>query len=539
MTFIVHNVKLPLGRTEKDLPRFTGRFLGVPPRLLGNILVHRRSLDCRRGRSPHWVYAVLIELDRAVSDKLVKKGKVKRWEPQRIEVPLQQELPRPLVVGTGPAGLFCAWRLVQGGARPRILERGPQVVDRSKRWHRFIEGGDFDPECHLLYGEGGAGTYSDGKLYTRVQDVRVPEVLQALVDHGAPEEILIDSRPHVGSNLLPSIVKRMRVALENQGAEFFFEHRLADLVIEENGDTRSISEVVMEKDDQRIEWNVDALFLATGHSARDVYRMLQKHQVPMSQKPFQIGVRVEHPQEIIDQMQYGDSVGHPQLPPADYSLVSRGSDKDVFSFCMCPGGEILPSTEQAGFLCVNGASRYQRKSPWANSGFVVTLDPDSFTDDSDPLAGVSFQERIERAAFDAAGGDFSVPALRLNDFLAGEISTDLPESSYPRNLTPTSFEDIFPAEILDPIRKGLSDLAERFPEFGHLDAIVTAPESRSSSPVRIDRDSETFESTGVDKLYPLGEGAGFAGGILSAALDGMKAAESWLSKCSSLDQATQ
>ena len=536
MTLIVHDVILPLGRAEEELPRFVGRHLGIAPRSILKVVVQRRSLDCRRGRPPHWVYAVLVELNRADSDKLLEKGKARRWNRERIQVPYGEEMPRPVVVGTGPAGLFCAWRLVQGGASPHILERGPEVVERSKRWHRFIEGGEFDPECHLLYGEGGAGTYSDGKLYTRVQDPRVPEVLQVLVDHGAPEEILVEGRPHVGSNLLPSIVKRMRVALQEKGAEFFFKHRLTDLIVDEESKSRSISKIVIEEGDERFEWDVDALFLATGHSARDVYRMLANHRVPMSQKPFQIGVRVEHPQAAIDQMQYGESAGHPQLPPADYSLVSRRSGIDVYSFCMCPGGEILPSTEMAGFLCVNGASRYQRKSPWANSGFVVTLDPGSFGDDSNPLAGIDLQQRIEKAAFEAAGGDFSAPALRLNDFLAGKISADLPESSYPRNLTPTSFEEIFPPQILDPIRSGLTDLVSRFPEFGHPDAIVTAPESRSSSPVRIDRDPDTFESHGIGRLYPLGEGAGFAGGILSAALDGMRAAENWLSRCSSIGQ---
>lgn len=537
MTLIVHDVVLPLGKTEQDLPGIVGKRLGIPPRSIETLALHRRSLDCRRGRPPRWVCAVLIEVKSVTREKLLKTQKVQEWQPQPIEIRSCDQNSRPVVVGTGPAGLFCAWRLIEGGAKPRILERGPEVVERSKRWHRFIEGGEFDPECHLLYGEGGAGTYSDGKLYTRIQDPRVPEVLQILVDHGAPDEILVDGRPHVGSNLLPSIVKRLRVSLQQQGAEFFFEQRLTDLVIKEEATSRYISEIVMEKGGDQFQWDVDAVFLATGHSARDVYRMLARHRVPMSQKPFQIGVRVEHPQSAIDQMQYGESVGHPDLPPADYSLVSKVSGDDVFSFCMCPGGEILPSTEREGYLCVNGASRYQRKSPWANSGFVVTLEPGSFGDDFNPLAGIDFQQQIEKAAFAAAGGDFSAPALRLNDFLAGKVSKDLPESSYPRSLTPTPFEDIFPPQILDPIRSGLTDLVRRFPEFGHPDAIVTAPESRSSSPVRIDRDPETFESQGIDRLYPLGEGAGFAGGILSAALDGMRAAENWLSNRSSIGQA--
>ncbi|MBT5738113.1 MAG: hypothetical protein HN891_11935 [Planctomycetes bacterium] len=537
MKLLIHDVVLPLGKTEQDLPRFAGRRLKIAPSQIFTLEVQRRSLDCRKGRPPRWVHAIIIEVPSHLSDQLLKQGRAKKWDPQKIEISTSHSDQSPVVVGTGPAGLFCAWRLVQGGAKPRILERGPEVVTRSKRWHKFIEGGEFDPECNLLFGEGGAGTYSDGKLYTRVQDPRVPEVLQALVDHGAPEEILTDGRPHVGSNLLPSIVKRMRNALEQQGAQFFFDHRLVDLKVDGDAESRKVSKIIVENDGEKVEWETDSLFLATGHSARDVYRMLAKHQVPMSQKSFQIGVRVEHPQGAIDQMQYGESAGHPQLPPADYSLVSRRSEKDVFSFCMCPGGEILPSTEQSGFMCVNGASRYQRKSPWANSGFVVTVDPDSFGNPDDPLAGIAFQEKIEKAAFDAAGGDFSAPALRLMDFLHRRLSTDLPESSYPRKLTPALFEEIFPATILDPIRVGLADLAGRFREFGHRDAIITAPESRSSSPVRIDRHEESFQSEGLAGLYPLGEGAGFAGGILSAALDGMRAAEIWMSKEQRVSQA--
>ncbi len=536
MTLVVHDVVLPLGRSEQDLPRFVGRRLGIPPRSILNVVLHRRSLDCRRGRPPRWVCAVLIEVKPADRTRLLEAGRAREWNPQRIEISSPEGMSRPVVVGTGPAGLFCAWRLVQGGISPRILERGPEVVERSKRWHRFIEGGEFDPECHLLYGEGGAGTYSDGKLYTRVQDPRVAEVMQELVDHGAPEEILVDGRPHVGSNLLPSIVKRMRVSLQEKGAEFFFEHKLVDLTFDDNPDRCSITGVLIEKAGEQQRWSADAVFLATGHSARDVYRMLASHTVAMSPKPFQLGVRVEHPQSVIDQMQYGESVGHPDLPPADYSLVSKASGDDVFSFCMCPGGEILPSTEQEGYLCVNGASRYQRKSPWANSGFVVTLQPDRFGSSRDPLAGIALQEQIERDAFEAAGGDFSAPALRLIDFIEGRVSKDLPRSSYPRKMKPTSFEKFLPGDILETLRVGLTDLVRRFPEFGDADALVTAPESRSSSPVRIDRDPETFESDGHGGLYPLGEGAGFAGGILSAAIDGMKAAEKWMSKTTQISQ---
>ena len=524
---LVHNVSLRLGETEKDLPRALTRSLKVGRHRIQAMEIRKRSLDCRRGRPPRWIHSVVIDVETQVADRLLEKGRAKPWSPERVEVPRYQGSERPVVVGTGPAGLFCALRLIQAGARPRIIERGPEVVERSRRWNRFIRGEEFDPECNLLYGEGGAGAYSDGKLYTRVQDPRVPEVLEALVEHGAPKEILTDGRPHVGSNLLPSVVKRMRRALIDSGAEFFFDHRLVDLVCDSAEGSSSIRGLQIESEGTTSLWETESVFLASGHSARDVYRCLGRHGVPMTRKPFQLGVRIEHPQEAIDAIQYGESAGHPHLPPADYSLVAKGEGGEVYSFCMCPGGEILPSSEREGYLCVNGASRYQRRSPWANSGFVVTLEPADFGEGDEPLAGIELQEKIERGAFEAAGGSFAVPALRLGDFLSGNVSADLPECSYPRPLVATDFSRFLPAFILDALRSGLQDLVRRIPEFDHEKAIVTAPESRSSSPVRIDRDAVTFESTGFKGLYPLGEGAGYAGGILSAALDGMKAAEAW------------
>ena len=523
---LVHNISLRLGENENDLLRVAARILKVGRQRIQNLEVRKKSLDCRRGRPPRWIHSVIIETESSVAEHLLKKGSARPWEPEPVAIPKYSGSERPIVIGTGPAGLFCALRLIQSGAKPKIIERGPEVVERSRRWNRFIRGEDFEPECNLLYGEGGAGAYSDGKLYTRVQDPRVSEVLEVLVEHGAPREILTDGRPHVGSNLLPSVVKRMRNALIEKGAEFYFDHKFVDLICDEAADSK-LSGLQIEKDGSLSNWEAETVFLASGHSARDVYRCLAKHRVPMTRKPFQLGVRIEHPQAVIDAIQYGDAVGHPQLPPADYSLVAKGDGGEVYSFCMCPGGEILPSSEREGFLCVNGASRYQRRSPWANSGFVVTLEPHQFGEGDDPLAGVSLQEKIEKDAYESAGGDFTVPALRLTDFLEGKISDDLPDCSYPRPLAATDFSKFMPAFVLEPLRSGLQELIRRIPEFDHEKAVVTAPESRSSSPVRIDRDEVTFESSGLRGLYPLGEGAGYAGGILSAALDGMKAAEAW------------
>ncbi|MAJ28995.1 hypothetical protein CBD41_06340 [bacterium TMED181] len=526
-TVLIHDVSLRLGESEQDLLRAVTRKLKIGRQRVQNLEIRKRSLDCRRGRPPRWIHSVVIETDSAIAELLLEKGRARPWSPERVEIPEYAGSDSPVVIGTGPAGLFCAMRLIQAGARPRVIERGPEVVERSRRWNRFIRGEEFEPECNLLYGEGGAGAYSDGKLYTRVQDPRVIEVLEALVEYGAPKEILTDGRPHVGSNLLPSVVKRMRNDLIQKGAQFFFDHRFVDFVSTAHKDSTQLTGLKIEHQGEVTEWEAETVFLASGHSARDVYRCLARHEVPMTRKPFQLGVRIEHPQEVINAIQYGDSAGHSQLPPADYSLVAKSEDGEIYSFCMCPGGEILPSSERDGYLCVNGASRYQRRSPWANSGFVVTLEPEHFGAGEDPLAGILLQEQIEKAAYDSAGGDFAVPALRLSDFLSGEISEDLPECSYPRPLIATDFAKFLPEFILEPLRSGLRELVRRIPEFDHEHAVVTAPESRSSSPVRIDRDGVTFESSGLSGLYPLGEGAGYAGGILSAALDGMKAAESW------------
>jgi uncharacterized FAD-dependent dehydrogenase len=272
----------------------------------------------------------------------------------------------------------------------------------------------------------------------------------------------------------------------------------------------------------------DALFLAPGHSARDTYRWLRDAGVAMERKPFQIGVRIEHPQAWVDRLQYGPAAGHPALPPAEYHWVVDGGGVDVFSFCMCPGGEILPATESPGFICTNGASRHKRTSPFANGGLVVTAPPERFGPGDDPFAGIELQAGIERAAAAAAGGPFGTPALRIADLVAGKVSTSLPESSYPLPLAPVDFREFLPEFILEPIRAALASLARRHPGFDAESAIVVGPESRSSSPLRIVRDRTTCESTSVAGLYPLGEGAGWAGGILSAAIDGMLAAEGWV-----------
>jgi len=536
MTVILRNLALPLDRDEGDLAGVVAQALAVNPDDLTIRTIVRKSLDARRRRQPRFLYTLALDLGPGLEADLLGRDKplVERWvPPPRVELPAAADAvdgPPPVIVGCGPAGLFAAWRLVEAGCRPVVIERGPDVTERTRRWHRFLRGDAFDPESNLLFGEGGAGAYSDGKLTTRIRDPRVREVLEVLVASGAPGSILYDAKPHIGSNLLPSVVRRMRKQLTDRGAELRFSTRMTGLI---SGDGRVCgvalaSGAVIE---------AATVFLGLGHSARESIRSLHRGGVAMEQKPFQIGVRVEHPQRAINRMQYGEFCDHPLLPAADYRLVAKLAGGDVFSFCMCPGGEILPATEKPGFICVNGASPLGRRGRFANSGFVVTLDPEAFPG-AGPLAGIELQERIEARAAALAEHPFGAPALRLVDFLAARpTTTPLPESSYPLPLTVASFEEFLPQSILSALRSGLTDLCRRLPILHHPEAVIVGPESRSSCPVRIVRDPATLESTSLAGLYPMGEGAGYAGGIVSAAIDGLRCAEAFLARFS--DQQTR
>jgi len=524
MTVLLRNLPLALEQTESDLAAAAGGFLGIESAQVEIRSIVKKSLDARRRGRPRFLYTLAIDVPSEVARTLLAQNPP-LVEPfraaERVVIGTAQRSPgyrQPVVVGSGPAGLFAAVRLIQAGLEPIIIERGLEVTERTRQWNRFLKGEEFNPESNLLFGEGGAGTYSDGKLYTRIKDPRVGEVLEILADHGAPREILYEAKPHIGSNLLPSVVRRLRNALRDRGAVFRYSTRMTGLRIEDD----QVRGVDVEPGGL-IE--TEHVFLGLGHSARDTIRVLHDLGVAMEQKPFQIGARIEHPQHLINRMQYGpDFCTHPGLPPADYRLVARIPGGDVFSFCMCPGGEILPATEKPGSICVNGASPLGRRGRFANSGFVVTLDPSEFGGEG-PLAGIELQEQIEGRAAALAEHPFGAPALRLEDFLEGSISIDLPESSYPLALTAAPFEEFLPEKILDALRRGLGELCTRLPILRHPDALIVGPESRSSSPVRIVRDRLTMESPSAAGLYPMGEGAGHAGGIMSAAIDGMRCAE--------------
>ena len=527
MTLLVRNLAIGLDESDQALRDKAARRLRVRPDAITGFSVVRRAVDAREKERISFVYNVECSL---VGGWREERHVVRRLRRQDVsllapaeETPLvagtEPMRDRPVVVGFGPAGMFAALWLAKYGYRPLVLERGQGVKTRHRDiLQRFYRMHDFDPESNLLFGEGGAGAYSDGKLYTRVNDPRMRDVLEVFIEHGGKRDILIDARPHLGSDWIPTICRRIRETIIRLDGEVRFGARL-DRVVLENGVVRSIQvggETI----------RPGPVLLGAGHSARDTIRMLIAAGVCVVAKPFQLGVRVEHPQALVDQWQYGVSCGHGRLPPAEYHLVSKrsaGDLGDVYSFCMCPGGVILPTNESAGLIATNGASRSSRSAPFANSGLVLTVSPDFVQDD--PLAGLDFLESIERTAYELTGRGYQVPAQRATDFLADRPSDGKLETSYPLGGRWTEIRRILPAFAVEAVQRALVDLDSRLPGFAGGECLVTAPETRASAPVRIPRDSDTRESVSARGLYPIGEGAGYAGGIMSAVVDGIATAE--------------
>jgi hypothetical protein len=529
MPLIVRNVVLSLDEPEGVLLERIAHRMRVPPSAILRHAIVRRSLDARKEHGPHFVYSVEVCLDGGsrVEEHVIRRSRnVSAIEPpaprifRRGNEPLRN---RPVIIGFGPAGMFAALLLAEAGYYPIVLERGRDVRTRHRDiMHTFYREKIFNPESNLLYGEGGAGTYSDGKVYTRVGSPAVQNVLAIMVRFGADPDILINAKPHIGSDRLPTFCRRLRAHIEQLGAEVRFEHRVEDFEVR-NGALTGI--YVNGKREA-----VGPVILGIGHSARDTYARLHAVGVPLVAKPFQLGVRIEHPQEMVNRWQYGTAAGHPKVPPADYMLVAKGvgNGRDLFSFCMCPGGMILPTNESAGLIATNGASRASRKGRFANSGFVITIDPADVN--NDPFAGLELQRKCEAAAFTASGGDYAVPAQRCNDFLEGRSSDGMLETSYPLGGAWCRIAELLPERVTRALMRGLPILADKLPGFAGPDGIITAPESRASAPVRIPRDPTTRESISVEGLYPIGEGAGYAGGIVSAAIDGMHSAEAIMAK---------
>ncbi len=523
MTVILRNLSVPLALEGSTPAELAALRLGVE---VPRARILRKSLDARAGREPVFMYTLALDLPPAAERRVLRgrrSGQLARpGAPDAPRPAPPADRPaltsRPVVVGSGPAGLFATWQLVADGYRPLLLERGPAVNQRSKDWSAFLHGAPFKTESNLLFGEGGAGAFSDGKLTTRIKDPRVARVLDVLVQHGAPESCRWLAKPHVGSNALPAIVRSMRRGLVAAGAEVRFDTRVDDLIVEAG------QVVGVRCGDERID--AGAVVLAVGHSARDTLERLFAHEVAMEAKPFQMGLRIEHDQEFIERLQYGPAAGHPALPVAEYSIVSRRRAEgasDVYSFCMCPGGEILPATERPGVLCVNGASPRARDGRFANSGLVVTVEPAAFG--HDPRGGLALQERVEARAFALGGGDFGVPGQRAADFLEDRLSETLGPTSYPFAVRSAPLAEILPEGAAAALRMALRDFDGRMPGYAGPQAMLVGPESRSSAPLRMLRDRTTYASASHPGLYPAGEGAGWAGGIMSAAVDGLLTAE--------------
>jgi uncharacterized FAD-dependent dehydrogenase len=421
-----------------------------------------------------------------------------------------------IVVGAGPAGLFAALRLIELGIKPIVLERGKDVRSRRRDLALLNKEGIINPESNYCFGEGGAGTYSDGKLYTRsTKRGDVNRILNLFVHFGAEENILYESHPHIGTNKLPGIIVSMRKHITDCGGEFLFDQKMTDLTIQ-NGAVSGV------KTFSGNLFAADAVILATGHSARDVFQLLSNRKIKILQKPFALGVRVEHPQSLIDSIQYHAAFRAEHLPPSSYSLVQQVESRGVFSFCMCPGGIIAPASTSDGELVVNGWSPSKRNNPYANSGIVSTVEEKDLLafKRHEALAGMFFQQEIERNAFEAGGGKFVAPAQRLVDFCENKVSASLPACSYLPGIRSTSVNDVLPWFIAGNLRMAFKAFGKKMKGYFTNDAVVVATESRTSSPVRIPRDPETMEHPQIRHLYPCGEGAGYAGGIVSAAMDG-------------------
>jgi uncharacterized FAD-dependent dehydrogenase len=426
-----------------------------------------------------------------------------------------------IIVGAGPAGLFAALRCISHGLRPIVLERGKDVRARRRDLAAINREHVVDPDSNYCFGEGGAGTYSDGKLYTRSHKRGdVEGVLRTLVAYGASPDILVDAHPHIGTNKLPGIITAMREAILSAGGEVHFDTRVTDLIIEQG-----VLRGVLTADGAAYE--AQATILATGHSARDIFRLLHSRGVRIERKDFALGVRIEHPQSIIDKAQYHCADRDPYLPPASYSLVQQVEGLGVYSFCMCPGGIIAPCATVQDEVVTNGWSPSKRNNPYANSGIVVTVGPGQagVAFENDPLWGMQYQRNVEHAAWQAGGGRQSAPAQRMEDFIVGKPSADLPDCSYPPGIVPYRVDELLPPEVGQRLRMGLRAFGEKMRGYRTNEAVVVAVESRTSSPVRIPRDPQSLQHVEVKGLYPCGEGAGYAGGIVSAAMDGERVAD--------------
>jgi hypothetical protein len=519
MPIRLQNLTLDLDEPSSLLARKAAERLDLPLAMIRHIQVVRRAIDAR-SRNPRFVHTVDLALsDPAAEAEAIAKGQAVAVESAAAASlnPGTEELRgRPVVVGCGPAGLFAALQLARMGYRPLLLERGRPIAERSRDVARFLSSRELDADSNMLFGAGGAGTYSDGKLYSRVRDPRVRSVLETLVAAGAPTEILIEARPHIGTDRLHGIVANLCGELERLGGEIRWRERVDELLVA-GGSLRGVK-----AGSGTIESN--GLILAIGGSARDTFEALRQSGLALEPKPFQMGLRIEHPRELIDSAIYGRHAGHPRLGAADYVLAG----KSVAAFCVCPGGTLVAACSEPAALCTNGMSAHARDGEFTNAALVATIQPKEFG--TQPLSGIEYQRCWERRAFRSGGGDYSAPAQAAKDFLAGRVRALGRSTTYPFGVRPAALERVLPAAVRSAIAAALPEFERRIPGFAGEAAILVGVETRASCPVCIVRDPARRVSVSADGVYPAGEGSGYSSGIMSSAVDGLAAAEALISR---------
>lgn len=517
----ISNIKLKID-DEKSLKKEILKKLRIGENELKSYKIAKKSIDARKKDQMYFVYTVDVEVSDQV--KLLKKMKNKgvNISPDKkysyVEKGEKNINKRPVIVGTGPSGLFAGLILAQMGYKPLLIERGKAIEERVKDINEFWKTGKLNKESNVQFGEGGAGTFSDGKLNTLTKDPRGGKVLEEFANHGGPEEILYINKPHIGTDILRRVIINMRKTIIDLGGEFKFNSKLTDLVIEDG----KVKEIII-NEDERIDANL--VLLALGHSARDTFDMIYKRNLEIKQKAFSIGVRIEHPQEMIDRVQYGKFAGNPNLGAAEYKLSAHfDNGRSAYTFCMCPGGEVVAASSEENRIVTNGMSYHKRNKKNANSALLVGVSPDDFGGDH-PLAGVEFQRKWESLAFKSGGGDYMAPAQLVGDFLDGKISKEFGriKPSYTPGVKLTDLSESLPGYVIETLKLALIEFDKKLHGFADKDAILTGVETRSSSPIRIQR-NEKYESN-IKGIYPVGEGAGYAGGIISAAVDGIRVAE--------------
>ena len=510
---------------ERPIEELVAEYLKVSRQKILSVKIIRRAVDARRFRGAPIKFNFVVDVD--------VRGKVKsgQWS-VRSEKFSQHTRPtnrytlstNPIVVGFGPAGMFAALTLARAGLEPIIFERGGDVDSRTAAVEKFFNGGSLDEKSNVQFGEGGAGTFSDGKLTTRLNDPLIDFVLKTFVDAGAPEEILCEQKPHIGTDNLRGVVKNIRQEILSRGGKIFFNAQVTDVEIVDG----KISAVIV-NDAER--FSADVIFFGVGHSARDTYEMLTRQKISMAAKNFAVGLRIEHPQEFINSAQYGEDFLNPKLPAADYLLTFQDKirGRGAYSFCMCPGGQVVAATSERGGVVTNGMSNFARASGVANSALLVTVGTKDFGDDV--LAGVRFQRHIEQLAFFYGGKNFRAPVQSVGDFVNESVGSKnfLVKPSYPIGFTVTNLREILPREVGNTLADALRFFDKKISGFAAADVPLTGVETRTSSPVRILRDDVTRQSVSVKNFYPIGEGAGYAGGITSSAIDGLKSVKTFLS----------